>query len=158
MIAALKFLHIVGLAFWCAALIALPLLLHLYGGARRERQFIEFRLLTHIGYIALATPAALLAISAGTALIFLERVFEPWLFVKLAFVAAMALIHMWFGHLIQRSGEERKSNWMPGPVVGLLLVAPLIATVLWLVLAKPAPQMFETLIPHFLLVPQDRGL
>ncbi|MCK9510450.1 MAG: hypothetical protein M0R28_04395 [Pigmentiphaga sp.] len=158
MIAALKFLHIVGLAVWCAALIALPLLLHLYGGARREHQFIEFRLLTHIGYIALATPAALLAISAGTALIFLARVYEPWLFIKLAFVAAMALIHMWFGHLVQRSGEERKSNWMPGPVVGLILVAPLIAAVLWLVLAKPAPQVFEPWIPDFLLTTQDRGL
>jgi len=158
MIAALKFLHIVGLACWCAALVALPLLLHLYGGARREPQFIQFRLLTHIGYIGFATPAAVLAIAAGTSLIFLERVFEPWLFVKLAFVAVMVLIHMGFGQLIQRSGEERKSDWMPGPLVGLVLVVPLMVAVLWLVLAKPAPQVFAPLVPDFLLTPQDRGL
>ncbi len=154
MIAALKALHVAGLVCWCAALIGLPLLLHRHGGARRQRQFSEYRLVTHIGYIGFATPAALVAIAAGTALILLAEVFEPWLLIKLVFVAGMVMVHVWFGHLIQRSGEERRSEWHGGPLMGLALVVPLIAVVLGLVLLKPAPERLLALIPAQLLVPR----
>jgi len=154
MIAALKFLHIVGLVSWCAALIALPLLLHAHGGARGQRQYDRFRLLTHIGYIGFATPAALLTVGAGTALIFAAGVFEPWLILKLGFVAAMVMVHIWFGHLIQRSGEERRSRWRGGPLTGLMLALPLMGFVLAVVLVKPETAVFRDLIPAQLLSPR----
>lgn len=154
MIAALKFIHIAGLVCWCGALIALPLLMHGHGGARRQRQFAEYRLVTHIGYIAVATPAALTAIIAGTALIFVAQVYEPWLLAKLAFVAGLVLVHAWFGHMIQRSGEERRSHWPAAPVLGLALVLPLVAIVLTLVLAKPDLRGLQDLIPDQLLAPR----
>ncbi|RRH72770.1 CopD family protein [Falsigemmobacter faecalis] len=154
MIAALKFLHIAGLICWCAALIALPLLLQGHGAARGQRQYDRFRLLTHIGYIGFATPAALVTVAAGTALIFAAGIFEPWLIIKLGFVAAMVMIHIWFGHMIQRSGEERRSRWRAAPLAGLVVVMPLMAVVLGLVLLKPAPGPFRDLIPAQFLSPR----
>ncbi|MEH0070121.1 CopD family protein [Pannonibacter sp. Pt2-lr] len=115
MIAGLKFLHIAGLASWSAALLAMPLLMRAHGSADNQRQYARFRLITHIGYIGFATPAALITIIAGTGLIFAAGVFEPWLLLKLSFVAAMVLVHAWIGHLIQRSGEERRSHWRAAP-------------------------------------------
>ncbi|WP_283179566.1 CopD family protein [Gemmobacter sp. 24YEA27] len=157
MIAALKFLHVAALACWCASLIALPLLMKAHGRAQNQRQYAHFRLVTHIGYIAFATPAALVTIIAGTALIFAAQVFAPWLLVKLAFVAAMVLVHVWFGHLIQRSGEEKRSHWQAAPLTGLLLVLPLIAVVLALVLGKPDLTPLRGLIPDQFLAPRGGG-
>jgi len=154
MIAAVKFIHFVGLACWCAALIALPLLMHAHGGMRDQRQFARFRLVTHVSYIAFATPAALIAIAAGTALVFLARVFEPWLLAKLAVVAAMVLVHVWLGHLIQRSGEQPGRARPAHPLVGLALALPLIGVVLALVLTKPDLSALTALIPDQFLVPR----
>lgn len=155
MIAALKALHVAGLTCWCAALIGLPLLLHRHGGARGQRRFIEFRLVTHIGYIGFATPAALIAIAAGTALVLMAQVFEPWMMLKLAAVAGMVLVHVWLGHLIQRSGEERRSEWHRAPLTGLALAVPLIALTLALVLVKPDAASLTALVPAQLLAPRE---
>ena len=158
MIAALKFIHIAGLTVWCAGLIALPVLLQGYGAPRHQPEFMRFRLLTHVGYAAVATPAAIVAVSAGTALIFAQQVYHPWLLAKLALVAGMVLVHAWLGHLIQMSGERRSPVRLHVPLLGLLLVVPLMAGVLWLVLAKPDLARIERLMPAILLQPQDRGL
>lgn len=154
MIAALKFIHVAALACWCASLIALPLLMRAHGGAMSQRQYARFRLITHIGYIGIATPAALVTIMAGTGLIFAAQVFAPWLLAKLAFVAAMVMVHVWVGHLIQRSGEERRSQWRGAPLAGLVIVLPLMAAVLALVLAKPDLAPIRALIPDQLLSPR----
>ena len=158
MIAILKFLHISALLCWCAALIALPLLLHHYRGARVQSRFTEFRLVTHTGYIAFATPAAVIAIAAGTALIFVAEVRGEWLWVKLVFVCGMALVHAWLGHLILRSGETGGQYQMPPPLIAILLVVPQIAVVLWLVLDKPDLAWIAGLLPAILLEPQGGSL
>ncbi|MFN4154329.1 MAG: CopD family protein [Paracoccaceae bacterium] len=158
MIALLKFLHIAALLCWCAALIALPLLLHHYRGAWVQSRFTEFRLVTHTGYIAFATPAAIIAIAAGTALIFLADVRAEWLWVKLVFVCGMALVHAWIGHLILRSGESLGRFRMPPPLIAIALVLPQIAVVLLLVLAKPDLAWMADLLPAVLLEPQGGSL
>lgn len=154
MIAALKFLHIAALTCWCASLIALPLLMRANGATASQHQYVRFRLITHVGYIGFATPAALVTIIAGTGLIFAAQVFEPWLLVKLGFVAAMVMIHVWFGHLIQRSGEERRTHWHVAPLAGLVILLPLIAGVLALVLGKPDLASIRALIPDQFLSPR----
>lgn len=158
MIALAKFLHIGTLVVWCAGLIALPVLLHLYRGARRQRRWSEFRLLTHTGYTLIATPAAVIAIAAGTVLIFAEGVFEPWLLAKLALVAGMTLIHAWLGHLILQSGERGPEWKMPPPLIGLAIGLPLMLGVLALVLVKPELRGLETLLPGWALEPQEFAL
>ncbi|PJF09999.1 CopD family protein [Pseudorhodobacter sp. MZDSW-24AT] len=158
MIAALKFLHIAALLCWCAALIALPILLHHYRGAKAQSRFTEFRLVTHTGYTVFATPAAVAAIAAGTALIFAADVRAEWLWVKLTFVCGMSLVHAWIGHLVLRSGESGGTFRMPPPLIAILLVVPQIAVVLWLVLAKPDVAWIGDLLPVVLLEPQGGSL
>lgn len=136
MIAALKALHIAALLIWCAALLALPLVLRA-AAPQTAAGYIRYRQVTHFGYIGFATPAAVLSVSAGTGLIFAAGVFEPWLLAKLALVAGMVLVHVWLGHLIQRAGGAGRRPGHGQSLLALVLVVPLMAAVLVLVLAKP---------------------
>jgi len=161
MIAALKALHIAALAVWCAGLVALPIMMQAYGGAGRMRTpagHAEFRLLTHRSYTRVVTPAAIIAIAAGSALILVLRLTDAWMLAKLASVACMVLVHAWLGHLIAQSGE-RGAQWrVPVPLIGLALSLPLMAVVLWLVLAKPDLSSLVEQLPAMLREPQDRSL
>ncbi|MFN3275412.1 MAG: CopD family protein [Paracoccus sp. (in: a-proteobacteria)] len=164
-VAGLKFLHLAAMLCWCAALIALPLMLYFYGNVWRrttgseqtQARYAEFRLITHYGYIAFATPAAIIAIAAGTALIFADDVFDLWFVAKLALVAGMVLVHAWIGHLILSSAENRGLRDMPSPVWALVLGLPLMAAVLWLVLAKPDLGGLTALMPDFMLAPRGQA-
>ncbi|MCC5970572.1 MAG: CopD family protein [Pararhodobacter sp.] len=161
MIAILKFVHIASLALWCAGLLALPVLLHQYGrtaAARTQTGFSRLRHLTHFSYVAVLSPAAVVTIAAGTGLIFLIEVVDPWLLAKLLMVAGMALVHAWLGHLTSRIGHGDGGYRLPPPLLGLVLALPLIATVLWLVLAKPDLAPWLDRLPALLREPQDREL
>jgi len=161
MIAALKFMHLASMLCWCASLIALPLLLSLYGGAwRRDRggealqaRYAEFRLITHYGYVGFATPAAVIAIASGTGLIFAAQVFDLWFAAKLAFVSGMALVHAWIGHFLLVSAETRSLSKLPSPLFALGLAIPMMAAVLWLVLAKPDLTDLANWLPDFMQRP-----
>ncbi|WP_228461557.1 CopD family protein [Paracoccus liaowanqingii] len=165
MIASLKYLHLAAMLCWCASLIALPLLLSLYGstwrnnegGEARQARYAEFRLITHYGYVAFATPAAVIAIAAGTALIFAAQVFDLWFAAKLALVAGMALVHAWLGHIVLVSAERRGTGWMPSPLYALFIVIPLMMGVLWLVLAKPDLAWMADWLPAFMLAPRGQA-
>ena len=161
-VALLKYLHLAAMLCWCASLIALPLLLSLYGGAwRRDRgseklqaRYAEFRLITHYGYVAFATPAAVIAIAAGTGLIFAADIFDLWFVAKLALVSGMALVHAWIGHFILVSAEHRGMQNLPSPLIPLALAIPLMVGVLWLVLAKPDLDGLTDWMPRFMLSPR----
>ncbi|MFC3168847.1 CopD family protein [Paracoccus fontiphilus] len=164
MIAALKAVHIAAMLCWCAGLIALPLLLMSYGHAQRQVRYSEFRLLTHYGYVGFATPAAVIAIVAGTGLIFAAEVFDLWFVAKLALVSLMALCHAWIGHLIEQSGLQRRGKGrdpdrgyrMPHPAIVLAVALPAMGAVLWLVLAKPDLSWTAGLLPQFMLQPRGQ--
>lgn len=151
----LKAIHIGGLACWCAALIALPLLIRAYGTTDNPRLYTRFRWVTHMGYIAFATPAAILTITAGTVLIFTEQVFDAWMLAKLAFVAGMVLLHVWFGHIIRLSGEAPSRPPMTLLLLGLIGALVCIMAVLVLVLGKPPLEMLEQFLPAFVLQPRQ---
>lgn len=161
MIAALKAIHIAAMLCWCAGLVALPLLLISYSHAHRQVRYSEFRLLTHYGYVAFATPAAVIAVVAGTALIFAAEVFDLWLIAKLAFVSVMAMAHAWIGHLIEQSGQQRRGQGvdpargyrMPYPGIALAAILPAIGAILWLVLAKPDLTWVVDLMPQIVQEP-----
>lgn len=161
MIALTKALHIAALSVWCAGLIALPIILHVHGRSpamRTEAGYAEFRLLSHRTYIALVTPAAVVAIAAGTGLILLEGLRAPWLIAKLAAVVGMVLLHAWFGHVISRTGQERGLYRPPLPWPGLAAGLGLMAVTLWLVLAKPDLAPLAHHLPEWLLHPRGRSL
>lgn len=161
MIALLKGLHIGALSLWCAGLVALPIILQVYGRREEVRTqvgFSEFRLLVHAAYTRVVTPAAVVAIAAGTALIFAVGLTEAWLAAKLLAVVGMVLVHAWLGHLAARSTEERGCYRMPPALLSLPASLLCMGAVLYLVLAKPDLQpMIDALPPDF-RVPQGRSL
>lgn len=159
MIAAVKFIHLAALFCWCAGLLALPIVMGRYRSHRElGLRYAEFRLITHYGYIGFATPAAIVAIAAGTWLIIAADVTAHWLAVKLAIVSAMVLVHAWLGHLIQLSGAGRGQYRLPALALPFVASLAFMAAILWLVLAKPDLVGLGDLLPGFLLAPRGQAL
>lgn len=161
MIALLKAVHIGALALWCAGLILLPVLMHVHGRRaemRTQAGFSEFRWLTHYSYTCVVSPAAVVAVTAGTALIFAAQVFDVWMMVKLVAVAGMVVVHALLGHMIVKVGEGHGQFRLPRVGLALLAIVPLIGTVLWLVLAKPDSQDLIALLPEMLLEPRGNTI
>ena len=156
MIAFVKFLHIAALAIWCAGLIGLPLLLAKHDSREEQQDYSRLRILTHQAYISVVTPAAVIAIALGTALIFMRGVFEPWMFAKLVLVGMLVLAHAWIGHVTLKVGEEHGFYDPPAawPLVAISMTVML--TVLALVLGKPL--LGEDLAPDWLKEPQGHPL
>jgi uncharacterized membrane protein len=156
MIAILKFFHIAALCVWCAGLVGLPLLLARHDPHDAQTDFTRLRLLTHHAYVGIVTPAAVIAIALGTALIFLRDMFVPWLFVKLVLVGVLVLVHAWLGHVTLKVGEHQGRYDSPSaiPFVGISVVAML--AILFLVLGKPF--VGEGLAPVWLVRPQGQPL
>lgn len=146
-------LHISALLLWCAALLYLPVLtigitagrVDLYK-THRPAHTIERLVFTH-----LATPAALVAIIAGTLVFVFNRTIDGWLIAKLTLVVGLVVCHTLTGLLVlkatgtpEASGEEKPSA---GKSVTLQCVflelthGILILAILWTVLAKPSVGM-----------------
>ncbi len=140
-------LHIVALLCWAAALLYLPALIAAVETGRAQISEAEAPLhhasLARFIHTHVATPAALVAIMSGTGIFLLERTAEVWLVAKLTLVTGIVLCHALTGVLILRAGRgtagwTRLWTWLLAVTLCLLM-----ATVLWLVLAKPpleAPQ------------------
>ncbi|OEC36430.1 Uncharacterized membrane protein [Pseudomonas cuatrocienegasensis] len=133
----LKLLHFAALLCWCGALLYLPALIAA-GTRRGEALFYrDHAHLTRMVFTHIATPAALLAIGSGTALLLRDSIYAPWLILKLTSVAGMVLCHALCGVLVLRieSHPSRSVSWVCALIGGL--IALLISLTLWLVLAKP---------------------
>lgn len=150
-----KSLHIAALVLWCAGLVALPLMLAKHDIADEQARYSRLRRLTHDSYAFIVTPAAVVAIAAGTVLIYLRGVFVPWMFAKLVAVGVLVALHALVGHTVVLMSERRGEYAPPSPV---LLIFGLIATmvvILLLVLAKP---IIPDLVPNWLETPLLRQL
>lgn len=147
----LLMLHIAALLIWCATLIYLPVLVTVSPRSREGLSLPSASLPTieHFIFTHYATPFALLAIVSGTVVFLVNGIAEPWLIVKLSAVSGLVICHALLGLLILRAENADPSSvsehdFMSLPTIIrigsylLLSVAlTLIATVLWLVLAKP---------------------
>lgn len=161
MIALVKALHIAALVVWCAGLLALPLVLQTYGrraDLSTQSGFSAFRLLVHATYTRIVTPAAIIAIVAGTVLIFLRGLTPDWLVAKLVAVVGMVLIHAWLGHLCVEASIGRGSYRMPPPLLAVPPALLFMGAVLFLVLAKPNLTPLIDALPVELREPQGRPL
>ncbi|APH71258.1 CopD family protein [Aquibium oceanicum] len=132
-----KAVHIVCLSIWCGGLIALPMMLARHDPAIAQDDYHLIRRATHLTYTMLVTPAAVIAVIAGTWLIFLRQAFVPWLFAKLVFVALLLVLHAWVGHSIVRIAEEPGKHRPPNPYLPLAGVLACACAILVLVLGKP---------------------
>lgn len=154
-IAIVKGLHIAAILLWAAGLIALPLLLSQHKRGHGQAEYQRIRRFTHYGYTHLLTPAAVIAVAAGTALLFLREMFVPWMFAKLVLVGALVALHAWIGNLVVRMGEHVNKR-QPSAILPLVLLAiALCVGILLLVLAKPD---HEVPLPDWLTTPRDHQL
>ena len=152
----MKALHLGFLAVWVAGLIALPQMLARHDRAIVQGEFAQIRLATHYGYVWLITPAAILAIGSGVALIFMRDVFTVWIMAKLVLVAGLVAVHAWVGHTIVAVAETEGQHEPPEPLFSTIIIAGLVIGILSLVLAKPDLEQLP--MPSWLLAPLGRQL
>lgn len=158
MVSILKSIHIAGLLVWCAGLLCLPALLARHRRARDEYEFAELRIVVRRLYVCAVTPAAVLAVAAGTALIFAREVYTGWMIAKLSLVGLLVALHAYEGHLLIETGHGD-----PAPAPGRLwstamtgVAALLMTGIFTIVLAKP--DLRSDLLPAWLLEPRGRQL
>jgi protoporphyrinogen IX oxidase len=147
----LKALHLAMLLLWAAGLFALPLMLARHDPAIGQQDYTRIRHATHYAYTFFITPAAVLAIASGTALIFAREVFVTWMFAKLVFVAAMVTFHVWLGYVVVGVAEQEGTHRTPRPGLPLVLLLLSVLCILTLVLAKP--ELEEIPMPAWLTEP-----
>ena len=152
----LKALHLSFVAVWIAGLLALPRMLARHDRAIVQAEFAQIRRATHFGYIWIITPAAVLAIATGAALIFMRDVFTVWIFAKLVLVTGLVAAHAWVGHTIIAVAETEGQHEPPEPLLPTMAVFTLVIAVLFLVLAKP--ELEEIALPSWLREPLGRQL
>lgn len=158
MVPILKSIHIIGLLFWCAGLLCLPALLARHRGAETWHDFGELRVVVRRLYVGALTPAAVLAVAAGTGLIFAREAYTGWMIAKLALVGLLVALHAYEGHLLIETGHGDLGP-VPGRLQGVLLTvtaAVLMTAIVTLVLAKP--DLRSDMLPGWLLEPRNRQL
>jgi protoporphyrinogen IX oxidase len=135
--AALKALHIASLVLWCGALLALPTLFRHRGAVGEQPKAHELHRVVRAIFVGLASPAAFVAVGSGTALIFVGAVFTPWMFLKLAVVAALVGMHVRAGFVLFHLFDpgRRYPRWRQ--VGATTTISGVLAAILVLVLAKP---------------------
>lgn len=152
----IRALHLAFLALWIAGLLAMPRMLARHEGSMVTAEYALIRRATHYTYVWGVTPAAVLAIASGTALIFLREVFTPWIFAKLVLVAGLVAVHAWVGHTIIAVAETEGEHDPPGAMVPTVITLALVVAILLLVLAKP--ELEEITLPSWLMSPLGRHL
>jgi putative membrane protein len=133
----LKTAHIASLVVWCGCLLVIPGLFAQRHGVEHDAMRYDLQALTRFLFVAVASPAAFVAIGTGTGLIFVREVFTPWFALKLLAVGGLVFLHVRHGfvilHVFKPSGRYRK--WRNITATGLTL--GLVGAILWLVLDKP---------------------
>ena len=146
----LKFVHLAAIAIWSGGLLVLPFLFWQRGTLTAEADLDRLHRLTRFVYVGMASPAAVIAIGSGTALIFLQATFQEWFSLKMVLVGGMVMLHvaagLVLGHLFEPGG--RFGLFPHLALTGAYLV--LASAIIWIVLAKPhidstefAPGVFQ---------------
>ena len=147
-----KGVHIAALSIWCGGLLALPLMLSRHDPAAAQDDYRRIRRATHLTYTICVTPAAVIAVVAGTWLIFLREAFVPWLYAKLFFVALLVAAHAWVGHIMVSVAETPGRDRPPQPYLPFAAIFLPVLAILALVLGKPDLGWIE--FPRWLLEPR----
>ncbi len=133
----LKFIHIIGIAIWVSGLLYLAALLAGHSTVRDQQDFARVRMASRFAYMGIVSPAAFVAVAAGTALLFVGDALHPWMFAKLAVVAALIVVHVRYAYVLTHLAEEGAQQ--PTWPIRFMVAATVAATlgILYLVLAKP---------------------
>ena len=134
----IKALHVTFLLIWCAGLFYMPGLFSAYAKAKTVRERHRLRIVTRFSFIAVASPAAVLAIISGSALVYATSIQGVWLPAKLLVVALMVFFHLYCGRRVVQLENGQHMEKRRFHLTLVCIPGVLIPTVLWLVLAKPA--------------------
>jgi protoporphyrinogen IX oxidase len=133
-----KLIHIAAIVVWAAGLLYLPGLFAAHPQcAGSDAEFRRLRQQTRLVYVALMSPAAVIAVVSGTVLVYLATAIGGWIVLKLAAVAGMVLLHVYMGRLL---GVLLEQPGLRRPIAHRLLMVPavlLIVAVITLVSWKP---------------------
>lgn len=102
----LKILHVSAMVLWFAGLFFLPRLFVARHRGERDAAAGYFNATANTLYFRMATPAALVAVASGMALI----AFGPsgaWLVIKLVVVAGAVFLHLYMGVVLYELGHGR---------------------------------------------------
>jgi uncharacterized membrane protein len=146
-----KGVHIAALCIWCGGLLALPLMLARHHATVTQDDYRRTRRATHLTFAICVTPAAVIAVIAGTWLIFMREAFVPWLYLKLFFVMLLVVTHAWIGHVIVDVAETPGRTTPPPAILPIAAVLGAVLAILALVLGKPDLGWIE--FPQWLLEP-----
>lgn len=138
-------LHIAALITWCASLLYLPALI---AGIHTEKIKIveprnQYGAVARFVFTHIATPAALVAIIAGTAVFLFNRTIEVWLIAKLTLVTGLVVGHAFVGLLLLHT-QDRSTKpvrfwcWTLSAILSALMVG-----IIWVVLAKPVVEVLQ---------------
>lgn len=147
----LKFIHITGIAIWIAGLLYLASLLAGHDRVRDQQDFARIRMASRFAYMGLVSPAAFIAVGAGTALLFLSDALHPWMFAKLATVTVLVIVHVQYAYVLTHLADEGAQE----PTVRIrIMVAAIIgaaSVIIYLALAKPV--LGDDILPNWLSQP-----
>lgn len=132
-----KIIHIITLVTWTAGLFYLPALFAAHPGTQDRDSYYRLRAITRSVYVGIVSPAAVIAIVSGSALILVANAHGGWLALKLTAVGLMAAYHAFCGYLLSEIRND-PASYRPSRLLSLTAVPlVLVPIVLWLVLAKP---------------------
>lgn len=136
MITWLKVVHVLALMVWCAGLLSLPGLF-VHRSRLSDIAAAELHRLTRTLFIKITSPAAFVAVVAGTWLLFLREAFTAWMMLKLVVVGLLVVIHIRSGYLILNlfGAHGHYAAWRRWIMTTATLAT--ITGILTLVLAKP---------------------
>lgn len=133
----LKALHISALILWCAGLIYLPALLAAHQRVVAKGDFLAVRRASRFAHTAIASPAGVVAIGSGTALLFGANALQGWMFVKLAAVGVLVTLHLYLGGVVSKLSDRSENPSRPRLLIGVAALFGAVLVILWLVLAEP---------------------
>lgn len=131
-------IHIIALLFWVASLLYLfPLVIASRGSdlilpTPDKRDSMARFIFTNI-----TSPAAMVAITAGTAIFLINNTVTFWLVAKLTLVTALVVAHALTGLVLLKidTQTEKTTLWQCG-LLGTVILA-LVLAIIWIVLGKP---------------------
>jgi len=133
----LKFVHLATIAIWSGGLIVLPFLFRQRLQLAAGPELDQLHRVTRFVYVAMTSPAAVVAIGTGTALIFQQSTFHEWFTLKMTLVGAMVMLHVLAGliamGLFLPNGRFSFRSFVLLTTVYMVVIVGII----WVVLAKP---------------------
>ncbi len=109
----LKAFHIVFVVAWFAGLFYLPRLFVYHADATDAAGIARFKIMERRLYNGIMTPAAVLSVALGLAMLWLGwsgYAGAGWMRAKLALVIALVVYHVYLGRLVQVFRDDRNTH------------------------------------------------